>query len=67
VPRIDDILSRLAAAGVLLNLLLEEKWYRRCDQEVGSRQFVVADPDGYLRRLFEELGRRDIATVLRRN
>ncbi len=46
MPRVDDVPSRLAAAGVVLNLLLEEKWYRRCDQEVGNRQFVVADPDG---------------------
>lgn len=61
VPRVDDILTRLAAAGVALYLPLEEKWYRRDDDEVGNRQFVVADPDGYLLRLFEDLGRREFA------
>ncbi len=36
----------------------EERWYRVDNHEVGNRQFVVADPDGYLLRLFEDLGRR---------
>lgn len=52
------IIERLANAGIDLYLPLEEKWYRRDDQEVGNRQFVVADPDGYLLRLFEDLGSR---------
>lgn len=58
VPHVEWILERLAAAGVPLNLPLEEKWYRRDDHEVGNRQFVVADPDGYLLRLFEYMGTR---------
>ncbi|KQW32308.1 glyoxalase [Rhizobium sp. Root274] len=62
VPSVNDILTRLAAAGVPVYLPLEEKWYRRDEHEVGNRQFVVADPDGYLLRLFEDLGRRDVAT-----
>lgn len=63
VPSVDDILTRLAAAGVALTLPLEEKWYRRDDHEVGNRQFVVADPDGYLLRLFEDLGVRCPASI----
>jgi catechol 2,3-dioxygenase-like lactoylglutathione lyase family enzyme len=58
VPAVSIIVDRLAAAGVKLYLPLEEKWYRRDDHEVGNRQFVVADPDGYLLRLFEDLGER---------
>jgi catechol 2,3-dioxygenase-like lactoylglutathione lyase family enzyme len=61
VPSVDDILARLAAAGVSLYLPLEEKWYRRDDHEVGNRQFVVADPDGYLLRLFEDMETRTLA------
>ncbi|TPP12036.1 bleomycin resistance protein [Rhizobium glycinendophyticum] len=61
VPDVVDILYRLSEAGVALYLPLEEKWYRRDDHEVGNRQFVVADPDGYLLRLFEDLGRRELA------
>jgi catechol 2,3-dioxygenase-like lactoylglutathione lyase family enzyme len=39
---------------------LEDRWYRVDDHEVGNRQFVVADPDGYLWRPFENLGDRSI-------
>ena len=58
VPDIGAILQRLASAGVALYLPLEEKWYRRDHREVGNRQFVVLDPDGYMLRLFEDLGER---------
>ncbi|MGL3606181.1 bleomycin resistance protein [Rhizobium sp. G187] len=58
VPDIGAILSRLETAEIDLCLPLEEKWYRRDDHEVGNRQFLVADPDGYLLRCFEDLSRR---------
>lgn len=61
VPQVAPILKRLESAGVRPHLPLEEKWYRRDDHEVGNRQFVVADPDGYLLRLFEDLGERPVA------
>lgn len=37
---------------------LEEKWYRVNDREIGHKQFVVQDPDGYLLRFFEKIGSR---------
>lgn len=49
--------ARKADAEVVIDL--EERWYRRGDGEVGNRQFVVADPDGYLLRFFEDLGARN--------
>lgn len=58
VPSLAAILARLAAANVPLYLEPEEKWYRRDDHEIGNHQLVVADPDGYLLRLFEDLGER---------
>jgi catechol 2,3-dioxygenase-like lactoylglutathione lyase family enzyme len=36
----------------------EERWYRVASEEVGQRQVVVQDPDGYLLRLAEPLGVR---------
>lgn len=39
---------------------LEERWYAVDDHEVGNLQFVVADPDGYLWRPFEDLGDRPV-------
>ncbi|MEO9897369.1 MAG: VOC family protein [Paracoccaceae bacterium] len=50
--------NNCAAAGVALHLPLEDRWYRKGKEEVGNRQFVVADPDGYLLRFFEDLGTR---------
>ena len=37
---------------------IEEKWYRKDDSEVGNKQFLVQDPDGYLLRFFQDLGER---------
>lgn len=37
---------------------LEEKWYRLNNKEIGHRQFLVQDPDGYLLRFFEKIGTR---------
>lgn len=50
--------ARVGEAGCALYLPLEEKWYRRGDDEVGNRQFIVPDPDGYLLRFFQDLGMR---------
>ncbi len=58
VPSLQPILDRLELARVPLFLPLEEKWYRKGETEVGNRQFVVPDPDGYLIRPFESLGER---------
>lgn len=41
-----------------LFLPLEERWYRIDDRDEGNLQFVVADPDGYLLRFYEDLGSR---------
>ena len=58
VPAIDAMLEALEQAGHALYLDPEERWYRRGEKEVGQRQFVVADPDGYLLRFCQPLGLR---------
>lgn len=65
VDALDPILARLHEAGVPLFLAPEERWYQSGEQEFGQRQFVVADPDGYLLRLFEPLDERPVAGVAR--
>lgn len=59
------ILSRLAVAAWPLFMRPETKWYRvsRSD-EAGVRQFVVADPDGYLVRFQSSVGRRSVRVRL---
>ncbi len=41
-------------------LPLEEKWYRAKNKELGNKQFIVCDPDGYMLRFFEDIGKRPI-------
>ncbi|MBO6789574.1 MAG: VOC family protein [Dinoroseobacter sp.] len=61
VPAIAPMLVALDAAQWSLYLPPEERWYRCDDTRLGHRQFVVADPDGYLLRFYEPLGGRPIS------
>lgn len=56
VDEIEDLYARFAAASSPIFRALEERWYRRKEEEVGVRQFVAMDPDGYLLR-FSQFGR----------
>ncbi|MEO8113070.1 MAG: VOC family protein, partial [Phenylobacterium sp.] len=58
VSDVETLHGRAEAAGVRIIIGLETRWYRRAADEVGARQFVVADPDGYLLRFFQDLGSR---------
>jgi catechol 2,3-dioxygenase-like lactoylglutathione lyase family enzyme len=58
VDHIDPILSALDGAKWPLYEPPNEAWYRVGDQDVGQREFLVQDPDGYLVRLVERLGAR---------
>lgn len=58
VADVGPIHAALAGAGYDFHLPLEERWYRRGEQEVGVRQLAVQDPDGYLIRLSQPLGMR---------
>ncbi|MDB5416566.1 MAG: glyoxalase/bleomycin resistance protein/dioxygenase [Rubritepida sp.] len=52
------ILAALAARDWPLFRPTEDSWYRMAGEEVGCREFLVQDPDGYLLRFSESLGRR---------
>ena len=60
VPNVDSLLQRLKENDIPLFMEPEEKWYRKNDTEVGNKQFLVQDPDGYLLRFFEDLGTREL-------
>ena len=53
---VDSLAERIEAAGYRLLIPLEERWYRKGSGRVGQRQFVVADPDGYLLRFIRVIG-----------
>lgn len=63
VDAVSAIVERLAAASWPLFMEPEEKWYRAGAVEVGQRQFLVQDPDGYLLRLAEDLGSRPVSVA----
>lgn len=62
VADVDGLFGRLRAAGHRPLIDLEERWYRAGDRQLGNRQFVVADPDGYLLRFFSDLAARPTAS-----
>lgn len=60
VSDVDQLHASVRAAGRRILLPLEERWYRDGDHELGNRQFIAVDPDGYLLRFFTGLGRRPV-------
>jgi hypothetical protein len=58
LPTIRPILDALASANWPLFMQPEEKWYRAEELEIGVRQFLVQDPDGYLIRFSQRLETR---------
>ena len=60
VKSVEPLLVNLTENSIPLFLEIEEKWYRKGGVEVGNRQFLVQDPDGYLLRFTEDLGERQL-------
>jgi len=58
VSDLDALLASIQGNGTALRRDPWEKWYRAGDREVGQRQFLVQDPDGYLLRFCQDLGER---------
>lgn len=77
VEDIDAMHARAVEAAVDIVAPMEERWYAvdvaetggrwetKGPTQSGNRQFVVADPDGYLWRPFRDLGTRPAAGVER--
>lgn len=55
------LMDRVKSAQWPVTYDMEEAWYPANDVELGNKQFVVQDPDGYLLRFFEDLGERPAA------
>ena len=70
VDDVDAVHARAVAAEADIIVPIEERWYRfdvaerggrwatTGPTETGNRQFVLADPDGYLWRPYRDLGTR---------
>lgn len=55
---LDAHVARLTHAGIPIRHGPEEVWYRTGAADLGVRQLLVLDPDGYLVRLQQVLGER---------
>lgn len=58
VDDIEPIHTALTEAAWPLYMQPEEVWYRVGSRQIGVRQFLVQDPDGYLIRFARNLGLR---------
>ncbi len=58
VTAVGPVIERLDAAAYHVFQPCKDVWYRAGEVEVGQREFLVQDPDGYLVRLVERLGER---------
>ncbi len=61
---VDSLYQTAIANKAEIFLPLEEKWYRANNIEMGNRQFIVLDPDGYMLRFSEDLGDRPCNPVI---
>ena len=52
---VDALYEHVQTTGARIFLPIENKWYRANDVEIGQRQFIVLDLDGYMLRFVEEL------------
>ncbi len=58
IDDVDVVYERIQRSDLKIHIPMEERWYRRKNVELGNRQFVVCDPDGYLLRFFTDIGER---------
>jgi len=58
VSDVEGLYGRVVEDGRVPVLPMEDRWYEIDGHSRGHRQFIVADPDGYLLRFFQDLGIR---------
>jgi catechol 2,3-dioxygenase-like lactoylglutathione lyase family enzyme len=58
VSDIEPMLASLGRGAWPIFFGPEERWYRSGSTEIGVRQFLVTDPDGYLIRFSQPIGTR---------
>ena len=56
VADVESLYRAVQSSTLKIQARLEERWYRHDAEALGVRQFVVADPDGYLLRFATVLG-----------
>ena len=60
VDNLDEIYSNLKNINYDIAFDIEENWYRQDNKLLGNKEFLVQDPDGYLLRFSEDLGKKEV-------
>lgn len=60
VDNLDEIYDNFKNSNYKIAFDIEENWYRQDDKLLGSKEFLIQDPDGYLLRFSEDLGKKDV-------
>ena len=56
VDDIEPIVESLVQNNYPIKMLPEENWYRRENELLGNKEFLIVDPDGYLLRFSQDIG-----------
>ena len=60
VDNLDEIYDNFKNSNYKIAFDIEENWYRQDDKLLGSKEFLIQAPDGYLLRFSEDLGEKDV-------
>lgn len=60
VENVDDIYMNIKKNNYDIMVEMEENWYRKDNELLGNKEFLVMDPDGYLLRFSQDLGKKKI-------
>ena len=60
VNNVSEIVERLQKNNYPIKIPPKENWYRKDKKLLGSKEFLVMDPDGYLLRFSQDIGERNL-------
>ena len=60
VENLDKIYNNFKNSDYKITFNMEENWYRQNIKLLGSKEFLIQDPDGYLLRFSEDLGEKEV-------
>lgn len=64
VTNIEEIYNNLKRNNYKISFEMEVNWYRQGNELLGNKEFLVQDPDGYLLRFSEDIGKRELNNII---
>lgn len=58
VENVNKIYNNFKSNSYTITFDIEENWYRQDDKMLGNKEFLIQDPDGYLLRFMQDLGKK---------